>query len=343
VKNLKIICRTPVRINLGNGGDTDYYIEKIGWGCVINATLSSHFYEFIVNNDNLSKIDIVDYFDYIKNLNRNYILDSNVSELDLLKTTMRELNINIPNSFLVRTNVPMKSGLGGSSALNVAMISALLVYKKNKINPNKVASKAYTIERERINIPGGYQDQYASAYGRGFNYMEFRKDNIKITPLKLSEEIIKKLEKNILLYYISEREISGKNLHLIQKGYIEENPNLIKRLLIKKRNNVLKIKKSLISGRLDKFGELIRIDGEIKNKLSGNIDDFSNKIMNLAINNGALGGKLCGAGSGGGCMYFYVPDENLNNFRKAMSEIKVKEMNFRFQRHFEPGIQIRMI
>jgi len=342
VLSLKTICRTPVRINLANGGDTDYYLKEIGWGCVVNVTLSSHFYEFAINDDEDATLDIVDYFDYIANPNRTYRLESDVSELDLLKATMKELDVDVKNSFFLRTNVPMQSGLGGSSALNVAMISALLQKKGESIDPHKIAALSYDIERKRMNVPGGYQDQYASAYGSGFNYMEFRKDGVNVNKMELNEDVIEKLEKNLLLFYIAKRKFSGSRMHDLQKESAEKNAGKIKELLIEKRGNVLKIKDALLSGDLDSFGKLLLKEGQIKTKLTGTGNEFFESVMALALENGALGGKISGAGSGG-CMFFYVPDEKIEGFRNAIASTGAVELNYRFQRSYEPGILLKTL
>lgn len=339
---MKIICRTPVRINLANGGDTDYYLKEIGWGCVVNATLASHFYEFAINDDENATLDVVDYFDYIANPNRTYRLESNVSELDLLKTTMKELNVDIKNSFTLRTNVPMQSGLGGSSALNVAMISALLHQKGETIVPHKVAALSYDIERNKMNVPGGYQDQYAAAYGSGFNYMEFRSEGVNVSHMEISEDVLERLEKNLLLFYIAKRKFSGSKMHDLQKETAEKDPEKVKALLLEKRDNALAIKEALLSGNLDKFGKLLLKEGQIKNKLSGSGNEFFESIMQLALENGALGGKISGAGSGG-CMFFYVPDDKIEGFRNAIASTGALEMNYRFQRSYEPGILLKML
>ena len=340
---MKVICRVPIRINLANGGDTDYYLKEIGWGCVVNATLSSHFYEVELNDKQDSRLEIVDYFDYLNNMNRSYHLESEFSELELLKATFKKLIFNGKNSFALRTNVPMQSGLGGSSSLAVALIGAIKHYKKAEINPEEVASIAYELERFDLNIHGGYQDQYAAAFGRGLNYMEFKQDSVKVENLKLPEETIKKLEKNILLYYLSKRKVTGTEVHNTQEETVKKNPETIKKLLIEKRNNAIKIKESLLNNKLEDFGKLLRIDGELKNKLSSKVSNsYTDSIMKTALDNGALGGKVSGAGSGG-CMFFYVPDENINKVRKAMYSTGAIEMNFRFQRSFEPGILIREI
>ena len=340
---MKVICRVPVRINLANGGDTDYYIKEAGWGCVVNATLSSHFYEVELNEDNNFKMDIVDYFDYAHNMNRTYKLDSDFSELDLLKASLKETGFNGRNSFVSRTNVPMQSGLGGSSSVCVAILSAIKHYRNEQISPHEIASMAYSIERNRLNVPGGYQDQYAAAFGAGFNYMEFRNDGVSVENLNLSDEVIEKLEKNLVLYYISKRSVSGTEVHKAQEQKAALEWEQVKSLLIQKRENAVKIKAALLSGDLSQFASLLKIDGELKNKLSPKAsNEFIDSLMEIAYSNGAIGGKISGAGSGG-CMFFYVPEEKQLQFKQAMDNSGAIEMNYRFQRSYEPGILLKKL
>ncbi len=337
---MRIICRSPVRVNLANGGDTDYYVEEIGWGCVINATLSSHFYEFEINDEGEAKIDIVDYFKPA-DLNRTHYLESNVSELDLLKATLKYLDLPFNNSFILRTNVPMQSGLGGSSSLNVAMISAMLRFKNQEFLPQKVAEISYDIERNHMKVPGGYQDQFAAAYGGGFNYMEFKQGDVGVENLKLPEETIERLENNILIYFLKNREVSGSDVHDSQKRDAEKNPERIKKLLVEKRVNAVEIRKALEEGRLDDFGRLLHKEGEIKNKLTGDKGcSFAKELMQKALNAGALGCKISGAG-GGGCVLFYVPDDKINKVKEILNDAGALEMRFRFQRRHEPGIMLK--
>ena len=340
---MKIISRTPVRINLANGGDTDYYLKEIGWGCVINATLSSHFYEVELNEENDFKLDVVDYFDYVNNMNRSYKLHLDFSELDLIKAALNELNFEGKNSYVIRTNVPMQSGLGGSSSVAVALISAIKHYRNESSEPSTIAESAYNLERNGLKVPGGYQDQYAAAHGQGLNYMEFRPGTVKVQPLKISENTLKKLEKEILLYYLSKRHVSGSDVHNAQESSAKNDPETIKKILIEKRDNALKIKAALEKGELEEFGRLLRIDGELKNKLSNKYSNpQTNAIMKSAFEAGALGGKISGAG-GGGCIMFYVPENSISKVKKVLSSHNAIEMNFRFQRDFEPGIMIREI
>lgn len=334
---MKIICRTPVRVNLANGGDTDYYINQIGWGCVINATLSSHFYEFEINDQHKSKIDIIDYFNP-NNLNRTYYLESNVSELDLIKATLKRLQIPSNYSFALRTNVPMKSGLGGSSTLHIAMIATMLKLKNQNLNQNKIAQLAYQIERNDMNILGGYQDQYAAAYGKGFNYMEF-KNKIIVQNLKLPEKTIKQLENNLLIYYLKKRDISGSEIHKKQKS--DSTNQEIKKLLIQKRTNVKKIKQALQKGKLDEFGKLLMKEGKLKNKITGKkASNFAENIIEKALNAGATGYKISGAG-GGGCITLYTPKKYTDQVKSVITPNEAKELKFRFQRNFEPGIILK--
>lgn len=331
-----------MRINLANGGDTDYYINAIGWGCVVNATLASHFYEFEINDEKDGKIDIFDYF-CPDSINRTYYLEQDVSELDLLKATMKELDVEINHSFVLRTNVPMQSGLGGSSTLNVAMIAAMLRYKNKGLDAHKAASLAYHIERNKLNIPGGYQDQFAAAYGGGFNYMEFRNGDVGVKNLNLPEETIRLLECRLFLYYLSKRKVSGSQVHNAQKSVFEKNKEEMKNLLIEKRNNAIRIRNALAEGKLDDFGKMLMREGEIKAKMTGDAGcGFAKDVMDAALRAGATGCKVSGAG-GGGCVLFYVPEKNIHNFKAAMEGTTATELPFRFHRPHEKGLNIKLL
>ena len=327
---------------MGNGGDTDYYIDEIGWGCVLNVTLSSHFYEFEINDKNEAKIDIIDYFNN-ENPNRTHFLESNVSELDLLKATLKTVGLRFNNSFILRTNVPMQSGLGGSSSLNVAMIASMLHFQGKSFTPQSVGGMAYHIERDVMAVPGGYQDQYAAAFGKGFNYMTFEKGKVSVESLNLPEKIIDQLEKNIFIYYLAKREVTGSDVHKAQEKSIKKNPEEVKRLLMEKRNNAVKIKDALVKGKLDEFGKLLMKEGDIKAKITGKSGcGFAENIMKKAMKAGAYGGKVSGA-CGGGCILFYVPDKKIETFKEKMKESNALPLHFRFQRPHEPGIMIKVV
>lgn len=330
-----IVTRCPARISFGNGGDTDYYIKEIGWGCIINATLSSVFFECTILND---KERAVTYNDLHNNTSEKNILQNlrlTGDKLDLIKATISYINPYFNKSIIINTNIPKESGLGGSSTLNVALVLALLKEKKELTNAEELAKISYYIERKILQVEGGYQDQWAAAYGRGINLMTFKNKRVEVTPIKISLDTLRKLEENSLLVYFSKRTESGTLIHKDQERAMKENPEEKKRILIEKRDNVLKIKEYLEKGDLEKFAECLNREWELKQQLSAKIAT-RDEIFKIALESGAIGGKLCGAGAGGAYYFFCKPGKR-EQVLQAIKPLIEKEIPFKIQRAEEQG------
>ena len=322
VKNQDIVKEATgtasARINFGNGGDTDYYLDKIIWGCVINITLASHRYHCTVRHIEDSDeihIKIINKFYHNKDKLRSkkeYTINSlkEESSKDLIAATLQEVYPSFRGEVIIETNVPEMGGLGGSSALSIALINALHQLQKKETTPKDIAYLAYKIEREILGVNGGYQDQFASAFDNGFNYMEFKKAKTSdlraeamITPWKIRQDIMKKIEDSLLLCYIENREISGNQAHLLQKENLFHEEEKIKSILIEKRDNTIEIRDSLIEGDIQKIGRLLHKDYALKKMLNPQITNGkAGQIYEKAMELGAYGGRISGAGSGG-CMF----------------------------------------
>jgi D-glycero-alpha-D-manno-heptose-7-phosphate kinase len=341
-KSSSVSSTAPVRISLANGGDTDDYIKQIGNGFVLNATLESHYYKcslipkdfgsIIVNTNNLYDCESNSY--EIKNLS----LDG--SKSDLIKATLKRLNPKFKGDIVIETNVPMTSGMGGSSSLNVALIEALYKFDNQEYDKEEVARLAYDIERNDLGIKGGYQDQWAASYRGGINLMEFTLDGVKVNNLPLSEEIISKLENNLLLLYLEPRMSSGSDIHADQCSRIEKNPEKIKEILIHKRMNTLQAKEALLNGELDNFGYLLHKDFELKKELSSKVTTaFVDDVYNTALIHGALGGRVSGAGAGG-VAFFYCPEDTKEDVSLALKQKGALVMPFKFERQKEKPVKL---
>ncbi len=260
---MKFLGKSPVRISLCNGGDTDYYIKEMGWTNLINATLSSGFYNCIVESKNQKFIDYSykNNFSETGNFRRIFDLNDEEKDIKLITETIKEINPNFRGDIKVYTNVPEKSGLGGSTSLIVSLVKALIKTTKiENVTPEKIARIAYKIERINLGIKGGYQDQWAAAFSGGVNYLEFRKDKVFLEPLWLSEDLMKKLEDNLILFFIEPRKGNSGNVHeklearMKQKGKREDINTMLKR-----RENVLITREALLRGDFRKFSELLNI------------------------------------------------------------------------------------
>jgi D-glycero-alpha-D-manno-heptose-7-phosphate kinase len=316
-----IIVRSPLRISLGGGG-TDlpsYYRHHEGF--LIAAAINRYVYisvsnvfqgKFIIT---YSSKEIVDTYDSIKHpIVRECI---NMTELQ-----------NCPIEVTSMADIPAGTGLGSSGSFTTALLKGLYAYQRQTITQKKLAEAACEIELERLREPIGKQDQFIAAYG-GITCFTFGKDdsvaaeNLRISPATLAE-----LEDNLLLYFtgftrqassiLAEQDVKSKekdadmvaNLHFIKDlGY--------------------QSKSLLEKGDLNGFAELMNIHWQSKKRRSQSMSNTAiDDVYDFARKNGALGGKLIGAG-GGGFLLFYVEDRA--RFRRAMSETQLQEVRFSFE------------
>jgi D-glycero-alpha-D-manno-heptose-7-phosphate kinase len=314
-----IVTRTPVRIPLGGGGtDLPSYYTQYG-GFLISAAIDKYIY--ITVNKRFEKSIRVSY-------SSTEIADS-VDDIKhpIVKKALKHLKIDSGIEITSIADVPSNTGLGSSSSFTVGLLNALHTYKNEKVNAKDLAEEACYIEIELLKEPIGKQDQYAAAFG-GIICLEIdRLGSVKTIPLKLSEDSLDQLESNTLLFYTgikrSASEVLGsqnKNARLNQEKVIQ-GMHQIKKI-------GLEIKEAFEKEDLETFGKLLDQHWQTKKTLSDKMTQ--NRIdqwYEVAKKNGALGGKLMGAG-GGGFFMFYC-NNGKNGFRKKMEQEELKEMRFR--------------
>lgn len=315
-----IITRSPLRISLGGGG-TDlpsYYQEHSGF--LIAAAIDKYIYinvhrrfvdGFLLKYSSLEEAATIDEI-------KHPIIREALKLVDV-----RERNLEITSM----ADIPAGTGLGSSGSFTTALLKALHALKKNLVHPAELAEQACRIELEKLGEPIGKQDQYISAYG-GITCFQFRPDGrVEAAPLKISEETLFNLEDNLLLFFtdysraasaiLKEQDDKSKQA---DKAMIE-NLHFVKEL--GKRSQ-----QALEAGELEEFARLMHLHWERKKERS---QGMSNKDIDAwydcAMANGALGGKLIGAG-GGGFLMFYADDKV--KLRHAMREKGLNEVRFRF-------------
>jgi D-glycero-alpha-D-manno-heptose-7-phosphate kinase len=315
-----IIVRSPLRITLGGGGtDLPSYYEKFG-GFLIAAAIDRYVYitlhhtfepGYIIKYSQMEKVKVVDKIKH-----------------PIIRESLKLLGMH--NDYLEITSmadIPAGTGLGSSGSFTTALLKALHTYKRNLIQPRDLAEQACHIEIDRLGEPIGKQDQYIAAYG-GITCLEFAKNgNVKAYPLKIDREILYGLEDNLLLFFTGySRSASGILEEQHHKSQMDDEMMISSLHFIKDIG--LKSKKALESGDLMKFGELMNVHWEHKKKRSGQMSNPKiDKWYNLAIKNGAVGGKLVGAG-GGGFLMFYAKDKV--RLRHVMLQAGLEEVRFRF-------------
>ena len=332
---MKHYGKSPVRISLCNGGDTDYYIKSMKWGNLINATLDTQNYICEVENKNHKNQINYTYINRFHNKNILYkieSLDQKNMYLNLLTTTIKEICPKFKGSIKIITNVPEKSGLGGSSSLVVSLIKALTKMQNEKITPEDIAKKAYKIERIILGIKGGYQDQWAAAFGGGVNYLEFKKDEVFIEPLWLHEKLMKQIEDNLLLFYLEPRTGNSSNTHEKLAKSFKKNKGENLKIMMERRDNVLKTRNALLKGDFLTFSSLLNEEQRKKDILNSNATTSKSRVLyNTAISAGALAGKISGAGEGG-CAFFICKPEFQSKVIRNMESLGAKYIPIKLER-----------
>ena len=332
VSNKEIIrSRAPLRISFAGGGtDVSPYSDEKG-GAVLNATINRYAYVTIIPRNNKDvEIASLDYDVTLK-----YTIDKEIAfdgQLDLIKGIINKFKIKygLKNGFriFIHSDAPPGSGLGSSSTVAVATISAFAELLRMPLTPYDLAELAYEIERIDVGIKGGKQDQYASAFG-GINFIEFNKDKAIVNPLRVRESTLNELEYSLVLGYIGSTRSSGKIIERQIDNY-EKKKQEASSVMDNIKMLTYKMKDSLLRGELKHFGELLDKEWQEKKKMAEGIsNERIDKIYEEAQKAGAIGGKISGAG-GGGFMFFYTNFDKKVDVVRKLKQMKVQVLPFSF-------------
>ena len=330
-KSVFVRSRAPARITFGGGGsDLTYFFTKEK-GAVINATISIYSHAFLsLRNDKKIIVNSLDYDKKWSAKNLDDALKIKDKSYGLFQSLFKAIKPNHGFDLTVYSDFPKESGLGGSSVVYAAIIGCFNELRTDKWDSYDIAEIAFQAERLHMEVAGGWQDQYATVFG-GFNFIEFDKKNNSVHSLKISKKIILEMEENLLLFEIPKKRISkGGNIHINQKKSMEskEVNNKMKDAV----NLCYEIKEQLLRGNLEKFGRSLDKAWKLKRTFSKKITNRDiDSIYNYAIKNGAIGGKLMGAG-GGGYFLFYVSPSDRNQFINAMNKKGLKNTSFLFDK-----------
>lgn len=320
--------RAPLRISFAGGGtDLPYFFDKYG-GVVINATINKFCHATIIKRAD-SKIIINSDLDeeLILDLRDNIVYNG---KFDLIKAIIKVAKPDFGFEIYLHNDLPPGRGLGSSASLAVLLITLISSLQNIQYDDYKIAEMAYKAEREELGIKGGWQDQYAAVTG-GFNYMEFNENKTIIYPLRLKEEVINELKSHLLLCYVGKAHQSGE-VHKSQEERFRGNEFEMGMYLNDMKAIAVKMKDSLLTNELNQVGKLLHESWINKRALSKSISDSSiDALYEVGLKNGALGGKLLGAGSGGYILFFCSPTKR-NQLSKALKSFngEVTDFNFEF-------------
>jgi D-glycero-alpha-D-manno-heptose-7-phosphate kinase len=319
--------RAPIRIDLAGGWtDVPPFSAREG-GAVINAAINRYTYATLIPREQETiKIVSADFDRYLEVKSfRDLEYDGN---LDLIKAAIQRLGVRQGMELFVRCDAPPGSGTGSSASISVALIGLLNRLQQDKLSSHEVARMAYQLEQEELSIAGGKQDQYGAALG-GFNFMEFQDPVVNVSQLRLADSTLGELEKRLVLCYTGKSRLSGNLISTVMGAYLESRPRTVSALR-NLRRLAKELKTILLTGDLDTFGELLLENWLNQRELDPSISNSTiDELFEVAMRNGAIGGKALGAG-GGGCLLFYSRPDEEHLVRRALEARGISVIDFNF-------------
>ena len=315
-----IIARSPLRITLGGGG-TDlpsYYREHEGF--LIAAAIDKYVYVNVMRPFTPGiylKYSHLEHVDQIVDVKHPIIREA----LQLMGFRTPQVEIT------TLADIPAGTGLGSSGSFTTALLKALYTHRKRHLHQEELAELACYIEMDRLGEPIGKQDQYIAALG-GLTCFNFHKDD-KVTakPLAITMKTMFELEDNLLLFFTGFSRKAGDILQEQQDRSKQHDEDMLKNLHYVKELGY-RSKEALEAGQTSLFGELMHEHWEHKKRRSGGMSNPQiDEWYELGMKNGAVGGKLVGAGGGGFLMFMASDSDKL---RRAMSHAGLEEVRFRF-------------
>ena len=328
-----IRSKAPLRLGLAGGGtDVAPYSELYG-GAILNATISMYAHANIqLRQDGRIVLNSIDKQERIElDAVESLTIDGH---LDLLKGIYNRIVRDFtgkPLSFELSTYVdaPPGSGLGTSSTLVVAVLGAFAEWLGLPFGEYDLAHLAYEIERNDLGMAGGKQDQYAATFG-GVNFMEFfKEDKVIVNPLRIREKYLDELANNLILYHTETSRLSSEIIDRQKKNVLAGNEKSLE-AMHKLREQAVRMKEAILKGELDKIGEILDFGWRFKKNLAEGVSNsFIDKIYETALENGATGGKISGAG-GGGFIFFYCPGNNRTKVIEALKQFGGQTKRYEF-------------
>lgn len=327
---MTLISRSPVRISFGGGGtDLASYYEKHG-GVVVSAAINKYFYTVLeirlddriqlISSDLQVHQTVKDFYDL--KLGKG---------LDIPVAVLKHFNVQRGLNLFMASEIPPGTGLGSSGTVTVNIINIINELERLKLSKGEMAELAYDIEYNKLGMPIGKQDEYAAAFG-GVNFIQFNRDGtVDVEPLNIAREVRVRMEDDIMLFFTGRTRESSKILKS-QDSSTKEDTGDVMDSLHNIKKIALDVKKALESGDLAEFGRLLDISWQNKKNLAKGISNPRiDKIYDLAKKNGALGGKLTGAG-GGGYFMVYCDKPHQKAVTRAMVDEGLSPLDYHFDK-----------
>jgi D-glycero-alpha-D-manno-heptose-7-phosphate kinase len=317
-----IVTRAPLRIPLGGGGtDLPSYYSKYG-GFVLSAAINKYVYIGL----NRPQVDDLIRVKYSKS---ETVRTVDEIHHELVREALRLTGVERGIEIVSMADVPAGTGMGSSGSFLVALLRALHAFKREHVPPLQLAEEACRIEIDMVGSPVGKQDQYIAAFG-GITCFEIDREGVvTVNPIRMSAHQLDELRNSLLLFYTGMERRALDILEDQKRDTMQSKEEVVESLRRTKELG-LEIKEALEAGDLNRFGELMDVHWQNKKRRSTKISDPRiDRWYEVARDNGALGGKLIGAG-GGGFLLFYCPNAHKGQLRRTMAAEGLREMPFEF-------------
>jgi D-glycero-alpha-D-manno-heptose-7-phosphate kinase len=315
-----IITRSPLRITLGGGGtDLPSYYREHG-GFLIAAAIDKYVYVTVMRPFTPGI--------YLKYSKLEQVATPDEVHHPIIREAIRLVGFKTPQvEITTLADIPAGTGLGSSGSFTTALLKALYAHRRRLLHPSELAEIACQIEIERLKEPVGKQDQYIAAYGGLTCFTFYRDGRVEAEPLKVSMDTMFNLEDNLLLFFTGFSRNAGSLLADQDRRTAEHDREMLRNLHEVKELGT-RSREALEKGDTMAFGNLMHEHWEQKKQRSGGLSNPQiDKWYDLGRKNGAIGGKLVGAG-GGGFLMFYTEDHR--RLRSAMAAAGLEEIRFRF-------------
>jgi D-glycero-alpha-D-manno-heptose-7-phosphate kinase len=328
-----IRTKAPLRISFGGGGtDVPPYPEERG-GVTLNTTINKYAYATLMPLKGKEiKVTSLDYDIVAKyRTDRELVYDG---ELDLVKATIKAFCPDRALHLYLHSDAPPGSGLGSSSTMCVALVAAFKHHLNLPLTEYEIADTAYRIERVDLGITGGLQDQYAATFG-GFNFTEFLRDRVIVNPLRVRMDTLNELEYRLLLCYTGSTRLSANILSEQTQSFRDKKKDVVDSLDYIKEL-AISMKNALLRNELDQFGDLLHEGWVQKRHLASGISSPAiDRLYEISRENGAVGGKLLGAG-GGGYLLLFCEFDKRHIVAEKLEAAGGQLVDFGFEKH---GVQ----
>lgn len=324
--------RAPLRLSFAGGGTDVPPYPALRGGAVLSGTITRYAYASLQVRDGRSaRIESVDLGQTVDVEDEKSLAFDGTIDLAkaVIRRVAREAVLEKRTSLLLHTDAPPGSGLGSSSAAIVAMLGAFGAWQGTQRSAEELANLAWSIERQDLKIPGGYQDQYASTYG-GFNFITIDSDAVHVHPLEVDPDFVQELGYRLVLCFTGNVD---RHTGIIedQADRVAAGARDVLTALDEQKALALEMRAAFRAGDLDGIGELLDRAWQVKKRFSPRISNSTlDRIYDGARAAGALGGKVTGAG-GGGHMVFYCHPERRGDILRYLAAHHFPLVPFAFE------------